>query len=487
MPRTFSWNAFETGTDSPVTSGSTTISVDSVLGLQAPLYLVIDPDSDTKREYIFVGALGASSLDNVTRGLASSAAGAQNHDSGIRIRAVAVHQWLDDLWDGVEDNETGLANHIVNADPHTQYLTQTEADARYINIAGDSMTGALGMNNNLITGLGLSTGTGSDAANVDYVDNSLSTHGAAADPHANYLLAAGDTMSGALNMGNSNKIVSMADPTLAQDAATKQYVDDQDALQLALAGGTMSGAIDMANEFLLNPQNPTLDTQVGDRGYNDGRYATTAEGVSNGDSHDHAGGDGAQITHGGLGGVGASDHHTKFTDADAVSAVSAGDDYLRNTGDASSGTLQVPTGSETAPGLRTAQGANHGLYGSGEFTGVAANGAPVIVGNGTDQLYIDRAQIATGTGDDLQIDSGNQIRRVVSSRRFKENIREIPKEFVRRALKALPLYEFNYIGDDRVQVGWMAEDVASVDPRLVMWEDNLPRSIDWRAVLAVMA
>lgn len=46
---------------------------------------------------------------------------------------------------------------------------------------------------------------------------------------------AGDTMTGAL--------VLSADPTTANEAATKSYVDTQNALDLKLAGGTMSGAL----------------------------------------------------------------------------------------------------------------------------------------------------------------------------------------------------------------------------------------------------
>jgi len=37
-------------------------------------------------------------------------------------------------------------------------------------------------------------------------------------------------------------------------------------------------------------------------------YAPAAQGVTNGDSHDHAGGDGAQVDHGGLAGLGDDDH-----------------------------------------------------------------------------------------------------------------------------------------------------------------------------------
>jgi len=43
----------------------------------------------------------------------------------------------------------------------------------------------------------------------------------------------------------------------------------------------------------------------------DATYAPIAKGVTNGDSHDHSGGDGAQIAHTSLGSVGADDHHNR--------------------------------------------------------------------------------------------------------------------------------------------------------------------------------
>lgn len=50
-------------------------------------------------------------------------------------------------------------------------------------------------------------------------------------------------------------------------------------------------------------------------------YATAAKGVTNGDSHDHVGGDGAQIDHGGLAGL-ADDDHTQYIKHSLATAVS---------------------------------------------------------------------------------------------------------------------------------------------------------------------
>jgi len=44
------------------------------------------------------------------------------------------------------------------------------------------------------------------------------------------------------------------------------------------------------------------------KSYCDGLYSSSGSGVTNGDSHDHSGGDGAQIDHGGLSGLGDDDH-----------------------------------------------------------------------------------------------------------------------------------------------------------------------------------
>jgi hypothetical protein len=76
-------------------------------------------------------------------------------------------------------------------------------------------------------------------------------------------------MSGAIAMGTS-KITGMGDPTSAQDAATKTYVDTADALKLNLSGGTMSGNIVMGSNKVTSTATPTTNDDLTRKGYVDG-------------------------------------------------------------------------------------------------------------------------------------------------------------------------------------------------------------------------
>jgi hypothetical protein len=51
------------------------------------------------------------------------------------------------------------------------------------------------------------------------------------------LALTGGTLTGNLNMGTTNKIINLADPTLAQDGSTKKYTDDQVATKISQTQG----------------------------------------------------------------------------------------------------------------------------------------------------------------------------------------------------------------------------------------------------------
>ena len=165
-------------------------------------------------------------------------------------------------------------------------LTNGTTAMPYVKKSGDTMTGALNMQNNKVTNVAAPTET-ADAANKGYVDTAVSglTNGTTALP---YVKKAGDTMTGALNLPA---------PTADANAANKKYVDAADAVlnaaiqaetknretaitgvlqqigeletgiegdlagYLPLAGGTMTGA--------LNVQTPTEDANAATKKYVD--------------------------------------------------------------------------------------------------------------------------------------------------------------------------------------------------------------------------
>ena len=114
-------------------------------------------------------------------------------------------------------------------------------------------------------GAGLDTlGELADALNDDddfstTVTNSIATK----------LPKAGGTMTGAIAM-STNKITGAGDPTSAQDVATKAYTDAQRDTRVAKTGDTMSGALAMGNNKITGLATPTAGTDVTNKTYVDG-------------------------------------------------------------------------------------------------------------------------------------------------------------------------------------------------------------------------
>ena len=100
--------------------------------------------------------------------------------------------------------------------------TVTNSLATKLPLAGGTMTGAIAMGTNKITGLGTPT-VSTDAATKAYADTMLPL--------------AGGTMSGVIAMG-TNKITGVGDPTNAQDVVTKYYLDN-----VVLAPSNLTGPI----------------------------------------------------------------------------------------------------------------------------------------------------------------------------------------------------------------------------------------------------
>jgi len=146
--------------------------------------------------------------------------------------------------------------------------TVTNSIATKLALAGGTMSGAIAMGTNKITGLGNPT-LAQDAATKTYVDTA----------DALKLDLAGGTMSGAIAMG-TNKITGLGTPTANQDAATKTYVDTADALKLSLSGGTMSGAIAMGTAKITGMGDPTLAQDAATKNYIDVLFGSTSSAAA---------------------------------------------------------------------------------------------------------------------------------------------------------------------------------------------------------------
>jgi hypothetical protein len=119
--------------------------------------------------------------------------------------------------------------NVADPDSDDDAVNKGYADNRYVDVAGDTMTGNLDMGANKVTS-SATPSSGNDLTNKTYTDST-------------FVDVAGDTMSGELNMG-SNKITNLADPTVDADVANKNYVDDT--ITTALATGSPPPGVQLA-------------------------------------------------------------------------------------------------------------------------------------------------------------------------------------------------------------------------------------------------
>ncbi|KKL45698.1 hypothetical protein LCGC14_2353020, partial [marine sediment metagenome] len=290
-----------------------------------------------------------------------------------------------------------LANGTVAQDAMAFGQKYTNAEAvsavaagdDYLKLVGDTMGGVINMGANKITGLAAAT-TNGDAVRWEQIHSASHSLDGHTGPVGNLTL-------------NSKKIISLANGTVAQDAmAFGQKYTNAEAVSavaagddyLKLVGDTMGGVINMgANKITglaaatangdavrweqIHSASHSLDGHTGPVGnltLNSKKIISLANGTVAQD---------------------AMAFGQKYTNAEAVSAVAAGDDYLKLVGDTMGGVINMGANKITGLAAATANGdavrweqihsASHSLDGhTGPVGNLTLNSKKIIsLANGT--------------------------------------------------------------------------------------------------------
>jgi len=185
---------------------------------------------------------------NVTGNLTGNVTGNITGDLTGNVTASSGTTTLNNLViNGTVDFNTAVLTDLGSPVSSTDAATKGYVDTEISNLIGGAPA-ALDTLNELAAALN------DDAAFNTTITNSIATK----------LPLAGGTMSGAIAMG-SNKITGLGTPTAGTDAATKAYADTM----LPLAGGTMTGNIVLGSNKATSTATPSTDDDLTRKGYVD--------------------------------------------------------------------------------------------------------------------------------------------------------------------------------------------------------------------------
>lgn len=229
-------NAFETTLSSQLGASDLTINVASTTGLASPCYIVVEPDSATQREYIFIDStVGATSFTTTTgdnRYLSGSAAGSGLvHPSGSKVRVAPMKQHFEDIFDAlgkVVDTTYSSATAGEVVLDVTSATVAVASDEIPIIDADDSNKVKKESVADLVSGIA-STGLSASAGQ-------LSVSG----------LTTSEIAAGSLTDSTDTIAANDSDTQIPTSAAVLDLADTK----LNLSGGTLTGAVDAGDQEL---------------------------------------------------------------------------------------------------------------------------------------------------------------------------------------------------------------------------------------------
>src|SRR5210317_204851 len=232
------------------TSPSTRVVLDSTPNSLWKIRVLRDSDANTSLvDFANGSVLTETELDNAylhNRYLAEEA------EEGVSGGTISKN-------DDGQFNADGLRlENLADPDSDDDAVTKGYADGRYVDEAGDTMTGNLDMGSNEVTSSSAPSSNNS-LTNKSYVDGEVATEAAARiTGDSQQVTRTGDSMSGDLTMTSPAKVVQAAAPTTANDLTNKTYVDGVVAAEAAnrasgdqtltnskvsKSGDTMTGAL----------------------------------------------------------------------------------------------------------------------------------------------------------------------------------------------------------------------------------------------------
>ena len=131
-------NAFETTLAAQLASGGTTINLTDDPGVDAPVYLVIDPDNDSNREVILWSSGTNHAAATVTRDVDSKHGTDPTHAAGTQVRSAVVKQHIEEAHDAIQQGfvlEDGDGTEVTIA-PAVASGVYTQREVKFIAAGG---------------------------------------------------------------------------------------------------------------------------------------------------------------------------------------------------------------------------------------------------------------------------------------------------------------------------------------------------------------
>jgi len=337
----------------------------------------------------------------VKRNLAGSVGDIQ-HGTEAKYRAVFTKQLQDDIFTDIIATEVWANQHVnVVADPHTQYLLEDDAEATYVELAGDRMTGRLFLISSVPTDPDhASPKSYVDQAEADaktYTDDEIALLSGVYLPIGDKYTD-GDAVAAMGTVGDSNTL----NHERYDDSDARAAVDNDTYLKLD-GSDVMTGSLRMGSHAILDLTNIEID-ELGGRlwfrayPYTYLRLDTGSNLLLAHDNHVVAGrtaaGDynygngvlrisssnittfGGQVRMGGnrIEGVGNAN-----SDDDALNLGQANSSYLKLVGGVLTGPLTLPAADGSTTTLRwVGMGTNDGIYGDGNEISAGFDGARML-------------------------------------------------------------------------------------------------------------